>query len=139
MYTYHTLWAAKTIIWILCIILVNYNIDVKQDLLVWSLWILIWIFLIFWGMSYFLFYLIYTIISHKKLTIIANQSYKMSFLIWIWWVINIAMIFWEIWNVYIWLTITVFFLWIIALMFRTLNYKYDNITEFIPENIDKNI
>lgn len=133
MLTYHIISAIKIILWIICITLVNYKIYPDQDMLIWAIWILIWIFLIFWGISYFIFYLIYMYSSHKKLSIIASQCYKVSFLIWVWWFINFGMIFWEMRNIYIWLAITIFFAGIAILMFRTLNYKFDNITEFIPE------
>lgn len=117
----------KIIIWISTIILVWLRVSPLEDLTTWIILMLIWIFLSIRGIVFWILYTLYIFMSHKKLSIIASQSYKISFLCGIYWLINFTMIAYEMRNWTIWLAITWFFVWISILMFRSLNYKFDNI------------
>lgn len=128
MQIYQILSTIKIIIWISTIVLTRFRISPIVDTNTWIILILIWLFLSLRWVWFWLSYFAYLILSHKKLSIIASQSYKISFLFGIYWLINFIMIAYEIRNPIIWITITWFFLWITTLMFRSINYKFDNIS-----------
>lgn len=125
MQIYQIVSTIKIIIWILSISLVWIRTSPLEDVNTWVIFMIIWAFLTIRWISFWILYLSYLILSHKKLAIIASQSYKISFLIWIYWLINLTMIAYEIRNIAIWLSIAWFFIWIAILMFRSLNYKFD--------------
>ncbi len=123
---YQILSTIKIIIWILTITLVSVKLTPSQDLLTWVVLMLIGGFLVIWWISYRVLYFAYLNFSHKKLIIISWQCYKISFFVAIYGLINLMLIVREIRNIYIWLAITWFFVSIWILLYRKLNYIFDN-------------
>ncbi len=72
----------------------------------------IWIFLIIWGVSFYIFYITQKIFSQKENITIASRSYKLSLLIWLFFMINISLIIMEKWTKILWLIILIVFIFL---------------------------
>ena len=127
MQIYNIISIIKILVWIFTICLVWFRVSPISDLGIWVSLMLVWLFLVLRWVWFWIAYFVYLVISHKKLSIIASQSYKISFLFGIYGLINFLMIAYEIRKPMIWIAITWFFVWISILMFRAINYKFDNI------------
>lgn len=126
---YQVLSTIKILVWIITIVLVWFRLTPAQDLIVGVILLLAGAFLLVWWLAYRILYFIYLTVSHKKLHIISSQCYKISFFVWIFVLINMWLIAREMRNIYILLAIAWFFASIAILVFRSLNYKFDNISE----------
>jgi hypothetical protein len=92
----------KTIFWIILLVIDFTMISPKDDLAIaLTLW-LIWVFLLLWGTSYFVFYrvqwLFITKVSKERMK---KDAYKTSFLFWLFCLINVLLLVAELWTKWI--------------------------------------
>ena len=101
----------KTIFWIILLVIDFTMISPKDDLAIaLTLW-LIWVFLLLWGTSYFVFYrvqrLFITKVSKERMK---KDAYKTSFLFWLFCLINVLLLVAELWTKWLWLLCLVLFI-----------------------------
>lgn len=101
----------KTFFWIILLVIDFTMISPKDDLAIaLSLW-LIWVFLLLWGGSYFLFYwsqwLFITKVSNERMK---KDAYKTSFLFWLFCLINVLLLIAELWTKWLWIICLILFI-----------------------------
>lgn len=101
----------KTIFWIILLVIDFTMISPKDDLAIaLTLW-LIWVFLLLWGLSYFIFYraqwLFITKVSNERMK---KDAYKTSFLFWLFCLINVLLLVAELWTKWIWILCLILFI-----------------------------
>jgi len=98
----------KIIIGSLILYFTNKNINPQEDFWFWLIFIVLWIFLVFWWLSFLIFVLInkYIFKQYNWLSI----SYKASFLTWIFIIMNFLLIIFEVWEKSSWLLLLVAFI-----------------------------
>lgn len=101
----------KLIVWLIILFVDYAAINVFEDPLV-AIWILlVWIFLVSWGASFFFFMFIQKILKNKKnQNSHESESYKLSFLFGMYALINILLILMWHWSKIRWLIILWWFI-----------------------------
>lgn len=96
---YKYLSLVKLVVWLLIIFIDYKAINVFEDPIV-AIWImLVWSFLVSRWASFFFFFFTQKFFKREKsLTSIESSSYKLSFLFWMYSLLNIILIFWWNWN-----------------------------------------
>jgi hypothetical protein len=101
----------KTIFWIILLVIDFTMISPKDDLAIALTLGLIWIFLLLWWISYFIFYrvqrLFITKVSKERMK---KDAYKTSFLFWLFCLINVLLLVAELWTKWLWLLCLVLFI-----------------------------
>jgi hypothetical protein len=107
----YNMWAIIKIIVGISIIGILYNyVNVYQDPAIGiSFWFL-GIFMIVWGIGYFMFLLSYKFFSKEHLHKQASLSYKLSLLLGMYVMVNITFIITDHWNKLLWLAIIIAFI-----------------------------
>ena len=108
---YATASLIKTIFWILLLVIDFTMISPKDDLAIALTLGLIWVFLLLWGVSYFLFYwiqrLFITKVSKERMK---KDAYKTSFLFWLFCLINVLLLVAELWTKWLWIVCLILFI-----------------------------
>ena len=107
----------KLVVWLL-ILFVDYSaINVFEDPLV-AIWIfLVWSFFVTWGASFFFFYWTQKLLPQTKNSdMIEADSYKLSFLFWMYSILNIVLIFAGYWNKTWWLILLFVFVLLLYIL-----------------------
>lgn len=116
---FYNIWALiKIIVWSLTIFYLYNYVNVFQDPTIWLAFWFLWIFLVVWGISFYIFYIFSKFFSQKPNITIASKSYKTSLLFGLYILINIALIVLENWTKLLWLLIFVIF---VVLQLLTVN------------------
>lgn len=101
----------KTIFWAILLVIDFTMISPKDDLAIALTLGLIWIFLLLWWISYFIFYrvqrLFITKVSKERMK---KDAYKTSFLFWLFCLINVLLLVAELWTKWLWLLCLVLFI-----------------------------
>jgi fatty acid desaturase len=101
----------KTIFWLILLIIDFSMISPKDDLAIALTLGLIWVFLLLWWVSYFLFYwaqwLFTTKISKERMQ---KDAYKTSFLFWLFCLINVLLLIAELWTKWLWIICLILFI-----------------------------
>ena len=101
----------KTIFWAILLVIDFTMISPKDDLAIALTLGLIWIFLLLWWISYFVFYrvqrLFITKVSKERMK---KDAYKTSFLFWLFCLINVLLLVAELWTKWLWLLCLVLFI-----------------------------
>lgn len=101
----------KTIFWIILLVIDFTMISPKDDLAIALTLGLIWVFLLLWWISYFVFYrvqrLFITKVSKERMK---KDAYKTSFLFWLFCLINVLLLVAELWTKWLWLLCLVLFI-----------------------------
>lgn len=101
----------KTIFWAILLVIDFTMISPKDDLAIALTLGLIWVFLLLWGISYFVFYrvqrLFITKVSKERMK---KDAYKTSFLFWLFCLINVLLLVAELWTKWLWLLCLVLFI-----------------------------
>ena len=108
---YATASLIKTVFWILLLVIDFTMISPKDDLAIALTLGLIWVFLLLWGVSYFLFYwiqrLFITKVSKERMK---KDAYKTSFLFWLFCLINVLLLVAELWTKWLWIVCLILFI-----------------------------
>jgi fatty acid desaturase len=101
----------KTIFWAILLVIDFTMISPKDDLAIALTLGLIWVFLLLWWISYFVFYrvqrLFITKVSKERMK---KDAYKTSFLFWLFCLINVLLLVAELWTKWLWLLCLVLFI-----------------------------
>ena len=101
----------KTFFWIILLVIDFTLISPKDDLAIALTLGLIGIFLLLWGVSYFLFYwsqwLFITKVSNERMK---KDAYKTSFLFWLFCLINVLLLIAELWTKWLWIICLILFI-----------------------------
>lgn len=107
----------KLVVWLL-ILFVDYSaINVFEDP-IFAIWIfLVWSFFVAWGASFFFFYWSQKILPKTKSSdMIEADSYRLSFLFWMYSLLNIVLIFAWHWNKTRWLILLLGFIFLLYIL-----------------------
>jgi len=108
---YATASLIKTVFWIILLVIDFTMISPKDDLAIALTLGLIWVFLLLWGVSYFLFYwiqrLFITKVSKERMK---KDAYKTSFLFWLFCLINVLLLVAELWTKWLWIVCLILFI-----------------------------
>ena len=108
---YATASLIKTVFWILLLVIDFTMISPKDDLAIALTLGLIWVFLLLWGVSYFLFYwiqrLFITKVSKERMK---KDAYKTSSLFWLFCLINVLLLVAELWTKWLWIVCLILFI-----------------------------
>ena len=108
---YATASLIKTVFWITLLVIDFTMISPKDDLAIALTLGLIWVFLLLWGVSYFLFYwiqrLFITKVSKERMK---KDAYKTSFLFWLFCLINVLLLVAELWTKWLWIVCLILFI-----------------------------
>lgn len=75
----YSVWALiKCFIWLLIVILLYKYVNVYESPILWLVFGFLWLFMMIWGLSYFLFLWFYRALSHAELADQSSYSYKLS-------------------------------------------------------------
>ena len=108
---YATASLIKTVFGIILLVIDFTMISPKDDLAIALTLGLIWVFLLLWGVSYFLFYwiqrLFITKVSKERMK---KDAYKTSFLFWLFCLINVLLLVAELWTKWLWIVCLILFI-----------------------------
>lgn len=111
LWIYATASLLKFLFWIILLVVDFSIINPKDDLAIALTLGLIWIFLLLWGWSYFLFYwaqrLFITKVSKERMK---KDAYKTSFLFWLFCLVNVLLLIAELWTKWIWIICLILFI-----------------------------
>ena len=115
MYTYFSL--AKIIIWLIICLSIYFTIDPYADPLVAVWWGMIWLFILVWWASFYVFYGRKKFIYHtKENTTMIIESYKLSLLFGIYTLINAIFLLRHQWTIVGWIILLIWFVIIQAIL-----------------------
>ncbi len=98
----------KIIIWSIILFLTNKNINPQEDFLFWLIFIILWLFLVFWWISFWIFIFVNKFLfkQHNRLSI----SYKSSLILGIFIIINLLFIIFDLWDKITWILLVITFI-----------------------------
>ena len=108
---YATASLIKTVFGIILLVIDFTMISPKDDLAIALTLGLIWVFLLLWGVSYFLFYWIQRLfITKGSKERMKKDAYKTSFLFWLFCLINVLLLVAELWTKWLWIVCLILFI-----------------------------
>ena len=124
---YHTTAIIKIILWIAVLLITYTSINVYEDPIIALSLGFLWIFILAWWLSFFLF-LLWQRLFHKLKSDedATKDSYKLSLLFWFFCIINVLLLVMSRWNKTIWLIILVVFILIQIFLFEKKDGKPSN-------------
>lgn len=124
---YYTTAIVKIVLWIIVLLITYTSINVYEDpIIALSLWFL-WVFILAWWASFFLF-LLWQKLFHKLKSDedATKDSYKLSLLFWFFCIINALLLLMSRWNKSVWLIILIVFIFIQIFLFEKKDGKTSN-------------
>lgn len=119
-------WILKIVIWILTLLYLFNYVNVYEDQKVGLIFWFIWLFLLAWWISFFVFFVTQKIFSNRPNIKIASKSYRLSLLFWLFLIINVLLILIEKWSKLTWLWIMIIFIILQLITISDNEWNYEN-------------
>lgn len=119
-------WILKIVIWILTLLYLFNYVNVYEDQKIWLIFWFIWLFLLAWWISFFVFFVTQKLFSNRPNVKIASKSYRLSLLFWMFIIINVLLILIEKWSKLTWLWIMIIFIILQLVTISDNEWNYEN-------------